>query len=81
MREYFWRAVAVGIVVWAVAAVPAAAQITTGSVFGSVRDAQGAVVPGATVTLVAARGTTANTVTNAQGDFVFPNVSAGTLCA
>src|SRR5262245_60353907 len=77
-REFFRRAVAVGIAVWVIAAAPAAAQITTGSVFGSVKDAQGGVVPGATVTLVAARGTTANTVTNTQGDFVFPNITAGT---
>ena len=78
MRAYFRRAVAIGIVIWAIAAAPAAAQITTGSVFGSVKDAQGGVVPGATVTLVAARGTTASTVTNTQGDFVFPNITAGT---
>jgi carboxypeptidase family protein len=78
LREFFRRAVAVGIAVWVTAAVPANAQITTGSVFGSVKDAQGGVVPGATVTLVAARGTTTNTITNAQGDFVFPNITAGT---
>ena len=36
----------------------ASAQITTGSVTGSVRDGQGAVVPGATVALISeTRGT------------------------
>jgi hypothetical protein len=55
------------------------AQITTGTVSGSVKDSQGAVVPGATVTLVsAARGTKMDTVTSAEGDFVFPNVTADT---
>jgi hypothetical protein len=55
------------------------AQITTGTVSGSVKDAQGAIVPGATVTLVSSdRGTTAETVTASTGAFVFPNVNAGT---
>ena len=41
-------------------AVMASAQITTGSVTGSVRDGQGAVIPGATVALVSeTRGTQA----------------------
>jgi Carboxypeptidase regulatory-like domain len=58
---------------------PASAQITTGTVSGSLKDAQGAVVPGATVTLVsAARGTATETLTSTQGDFVFANVAPGT---
>jgi hypothetical protein len=61
-----------------VLALPAAAQITTGTVTGSVRDPQGAGVPGATVTLVSAtQGTTSQVITNGEGDFVFPNVAAG----
>jgi carboxypeptidase family protein len=59
-------------------ACPAWAQVT-GTVTGSVKDAQGAVVPGATVTLVSAtRATKTETQTNAEGDYVFPNVTAGT---
>jgi hypothetical protein len=58
----------------------AAAQITTGTVAGTVRDVQGGVIPGATVTLVSeTRGTSpAPTVTNQTGDFVFVNVTADT---
>ena len=63
----------------AATALPVSAQITTGTITGSVRDAQAGIVPGATVTLVStARGTTADTLTSADGDFVFPNVTAGT---
>jgi hypothetical protein len=58
-------------------AVPTSAQITTGTVSGTVKDAHGAIVPGAAVTLVSeTRGTkTAGVFTNANGDFVFVNVS------
>ena len=57
-----------------------AAQITTGTVAGTVKDAQGGVVPGATVVLISeARGTqTAPAVTNEAGDYVFPNVTPDT---
>jgi hypothetical protein len=56
------------------------AQGVTGTVKGTVADAQGGVIPGATVTLISeARGTRSSpVVTNAQGDFVFPNVTADT---
>ncbi len=56
------------------------AQINTGTVLGTVKDAQGGVIPGATVTLISeARGTrSAPVVTNESGDFVFPNVAADT---
>jgi hypothetical protein len=59
---------------------PAAAQITTGTVTGTIRDQQGGVIPGATVVLISeSRGTRlAPVVTNATGDFVVPNVTADT---
>ena len=63
-----------------IAAIPVSAQITTGSVTGTVKDAQGGVVPGATVVLVSeARGTRLAPVsTNEVGGFVIPNVTADT---
>src|SRR5215210_6168938 len=59
---------------------PAFAQVNTGTVLGTVKDAQGGVIPGATVTLISeARGTrSAPVVTNESGDFVFANVTADT---
>ena len=59
----------------------ALAQGVTGTVSGTVKDAQGGVVPGATVTLInEAQGTQlAPVTTNATGDFVVPNVAAGTV--
>ncbi len=58
----------------------ASAQITTGVVSGAVKDEQGAVIPGATVTLVSdTRGThVADAQTNENGDFVFPNIPGDT---
>jgi len=56
------------------------AQITTGNVIGSVKDAQGGVVPGATVTLIdEAKGVKIGpVVTNDTGTYVFANVTAAT---
>jgi hypothetical protein len=64
---------------WA-AEVPVSAQVTTGTVYGTIKDVQGGVLPGATLVLTSAtRGTkSAPVVTNATGDYVFPNVSADT---
>jgi hypothetical protein len=61
-------------------AAAAAAQGVTATVSGTVKDAQGGVVPGATVTLVSdTKGTrTAPAITNASGDFVIPNVAGDT---
>src|SRR2546428_13519564 len=59
---------------------PVFAQITTGTVSGNVKDAQGGVIPGATVVLISeTRGTkSAPAVTNESGDYVFPNVTPDT---
>ena len=57
-------------------ALPTAAQITTASVTGTVKDPQGGVIPGATVTLISeTQGTqSSNVFTNSNGDFTFANV-------
>src|SRR5207249_756595 len=59
---------------------PARAQITTGTVSGTVKDDQGGMIPGATVVLISeAPGTkSAPAVTNETGTYVFPNVTADT---
>ena len=61
-------------------ALPARAQLTTGTLTGTIKDAQGGVIPGATVTLTSeARGTQVSpAVTNTQGDFVIANVAPDT---
>ena len=52
---------------------------TTGTVTGTVKDAQGGVIPGATVTLISeARGTSLEAVTTVSGDFVFSNITGDT---
>src|SRR5215831_2175453 len=58
----------------------AAAQGVTATVSGTVKDAQGGVIPGATVILISESKKTqsAPVVTNSTGDFVFPNVAADT---
>jgi Carboxypeptidase regulatory-like domain/TonB-dependent Receptor Plug Domain len=57
---------------------PAAAQATA-TVAGTVKDAQGGIIPGATITLVSeSRGTTFETQSGATGDFVIPNVPGDT---
>jgi hypothetical protein len=58
----------------------ALAQITTGTVTGRVVDAQGGVIPGATVILISESRNTrsAPVITNETGDYVFPNVTADT---
>src|SRR5438128_2733542 len=60
-------------------AIPAAAQVT-GGVTGTVADAQGGVIPGATVTLTSASKNTTlgTTVTNERGVFAFPNIPPDT---
>ena len=72
----------VGVLAFAIAAVcagvmPAAAQITTGNISGTVVDNQGGVIPGATVVLISESRNTksAPAVTNETGTYVFANVT------
>src|SRR5436190_4749687 len=58
----------------------AGAQIAGGNIYGTVADQQGAVLPGVDVTLASATigGQPRTTVTDAQGQFRFLNLDAGT---
>ncbi len=75
-----FRLLAVSALALWLAAPSASAQITTGNVAGTIKDAQGGVVPGAAVVLVSeSKGTkSAPVVTNAAGIYVFANVQPDT---
>src|SRR6185437_16543599 len=62
------------------ASLPVLAQsASSGTLAGIVNDPSGAVIPGATVTLInEATSTTYNTTTNASGRYIFTNVPPGT---
>src|SRR4051794_38551355 len=72
--------VALGLCVLLATARPALSQGVTATLSGIVKDSQGAVVPGATVTLISESKKTesAPVVTSGSGDFVFPNIAADT---
>jgi hypothetical protein len=61
----------------ALAAPGAYAQTLTGSVSGTIKDEQGAVLPGVTVTLTGRTGSQ-QTVTDASGEYRFPGLEPGT---
>ena len=73
------RLAATALVLLLAAGATAWAQITTGSIAGSVQDSQGGVIPGATVIYVNEAQQTKSTpvVTNATGEFLFVNVPPG----
>jgi hypothetical protein len=79
MRAWISRGVLASVCLLAATGI-ALAQITTGSIAGTIKDAQGGVIPGATVVLISESQNTqsAPVVTNATGDFVFVNVKSDT---
>jgi hypothetical protein len=67
------RYVALAAIVCLIASTSLWAQTTSASVSGVVKDAQGGVLPGATVSLISeTKGTEQTTVTNEVGNFIFP---------
>ena len=61
-----------------VSASPVKAQVLYGSIVGNVKDAQGAVVPGATITITNKQtGLTRDSVTDDQGSYTLTNVLPG----
>jgi len=74
----FWRGCALVAVCILGIAAPAAAQFDRGQISGRVKDAQGAVVPGATVTATNTQTQIAvTTVSDGTGFYTFPNLPAG----
>ena len=65
-------------VLLSLAAAPAQAQVTTGTIVGTVTDPQGAAVPGATVTISdRGKGTSSTHTTDAAGSFMVPFLIPG----
>ncbi len=79
-KRNWWNVAAVAtlalVALFAVA--PASAQEQVGAIIGTVSDASGAVLPGATVEAVSAGGTRLSGTTNESGAFRFPRVPPGT---
>jgi hypothetical protein len=72
-RQALVWAAAAGLVF--LAAAPVAAQTTSASIFGQVKDSQGGVLPGAAVTLTSrTQAFTMNATTDHEGRFLFPIV-------
>ena len=60
------------------AGTPAAAQVDTGTILGTVKDQSGGVLPGATVTIThEGQGFTLTTVTREDGTFIFTPIRTG----
>ena len=68
---------AVVVLLLALVASGAYAQTLTGSIAGTIKDEQGAVLPGVTVTLTGRTGSQ-QTVTDAAGEYRFPGLEPGT---
>jgi hypothetical protein len=79
-RRTWWPAVALVFFGSLAPAVPARAQLTTGTLTGTLKDAQGGVVPGATVTVTnEGKGTQLPPAfTGTNGDFVIANIPPDT---
>jgi len=68
----------VGLVALLLASSPAVAQEFRATVSGTIRDASGSPIPGATVTVIETRtGTKSDTVSDATGQFVVPFLAPG----
>ena len=79
-RSPFLRTLTIVLVAiaWLVPAVPAHAQATRGTLLGTITDQSGAALPGVTVTATETRTNVShNTVTNATGNYTFPNIPDG----
>ena len=77
-RRFLWS-VTLAAVLGLVSGVPLWAQTTSASISGTVKDAQGGVLPGVTVTLLSeTKGTETAIVTDGLGNFTFPYIPPDT---
>src|SRR6202045_3553222 len=77
--EIFASALVASFLFLSLAGTAAIAQVTTGSILGTVHDSTGAVVPNAAVTITdTAKGTTSTKQTDASGDYNVPFLIPGT---
>src|SRR5688500_13609886 len=73
-----WRAVRLGVAVWATCALPAAAQSGGGALVGTVVDQAGAAVPAAMLTITAAGTNLRRTaLTSEDGTYVVAGLAPG----
>lgn len=76
MRRHYLCALLLLLVVMAA---PAAAQLTTGTIRGAVKDDTGGALPGTEITITNVEtGVTRSLTTNEQGRFEAPNLQVGT---
>src|SRR5882724_8105021 len=77
--DIFASALVASFLLLPLAVTPAIAQVTTGSILGTIHDSTGAVVPNATVTITdTAKGTISTKQTDASGDYNVPFLIPGT---
>src|SRR3979490_2226626 len=77
--EIFASALVASFLFLSLVTMPAIAQVTTGSILGTVHDSTGALVPNATVTITdTAKGTISTNQTDANGDYNVPFLIPGT---
>ncbi|MFZ3216320.1 MAG: TonB-dependent receptor [Candidatus Acidiferrales bacterium] len=78
--DRLWSALVVALCICFAAtllATPVSAQSTFGSITGTVKDASGAAVPGAEVTLTSSTGAKATFTSGADGEYTFVNLNPG----
>jgi hypothetical protein len=79
MERHWGFVIALAGCLWCAVAAPGAAQSTTGTILGVVKDATGAVLPGATLSVVNEETNVTRLATaNAQGEFKIEFLPVGT---
>jgi hypothetical protein len=78
VHRLFREGLAIAVAMSALLASPVSAQVDTGTIFGTVKDESGAVLPGASVVIThEGQGLTLTTVTREDGTFIFTPIRTG----